>query len=101
MRERRPGEHAAAALRYSETDDVPVITASGLGKIAELIESIAEENDIPVIRDAVTAHILVGQKSGNIPEHIFPAVAEILAYCYRTDKRFAEKMSKRVEKARE
>lgn len=98
MHERKTVEKAAAAVRYSESDDVPVITASGRGRFAEIIERVAEEHDIPVIRDAVTAQILVGQKTGNIPEKIFPAVAEILAYCYRIDKRFADKMNKRVEK---
>jgi flagellar biosynthesis protein len=98
MHERKPREKIAAALRYSEEDDVPVITASGRGVMAGIIERIAREKDIPIIRDAITAQILAGQKTGNIPEKIFPAVAEILAYCYRIDKRFSDKMNKRVEK---
>jgi flagellar biosynthesis protein len=89
----------AAAIRYAEGDDVPVIAAAAKGELAEKLEAIAREYSIPVIKDGVLAGILVQEGEGAVPEKLFPAVAEIIAYCYRIDAKFAEKMNRRLGKA--
>jgi flagellar biosynthesis protein len=89
----------AAAIRYAEGDDVPIIAAAARGELAEKLEKIAREHSIPVIKDGVLAGILVQEGEGVVPEKLFPAVAEIIAYCYRIDAQFAEKMNRRIGKA--
>jgi type III secretion system FlhB-like substrate exporter len=91
----------AVAIRYSEGDDVPVIAAAAKGELAEKLETIAREHSIPVVRDGVLAGILVQEGEGDIPEKLFPAVAEIIAFCYHIDAAFAEKMNRRIGKAKQ
>jgi flagellar biosynthetic protein FlhB len=78
--------HLAVALAYDRTEmDAPKLVAKGAGHIAERIKKIAAENDIPVIEDKPLARILfksieIGQV---IPDELYRAIAEILAYVYR------------------
>ncbi len=86
----------AIALRY-EPDRMlaPVVVAKGARIIANRIREVAVENDVPIVQKPDLARTLyrtveVGQP---VPEPLFRAVAEVLAYVYQIDRR--------VEKARE
>lgn len=78
--------HIAVALRYDQKKmGAPKVVAKGAEKIAERIKEIAVEHNIPVVEDKFLARTLyktvdVGEE---IPEKLFQAVAEILAYIYR------------------
>jgi len=77
----------AVALKYNAKDDIaPKVTSVGAGGIAEKIIKLAIENNIPIYKDPA----LVRQLSRinyleEIPDELFPAVAEILAFIYTID----------------
>jgi flagellar biosynthesis protein len=77
----------ASALRY-EGKDAPRVVASGRGLIAERILKAAREAGIPVREDAALAEALSKLELGReIPEELYQAVAETLAWAYRLDVR--------------
>lgn len=82
--------HYAVALEYRpETMVAPVVVAKGRNLIAEKIKQIARWNEIPIIENPPLAQALykateVGQA---IPPKLYVAVAEILAFLYRTKAR--------------
>jgi flagellar biosynthetic protein FlhB len=78
--------HLAIAIAYDRGEmEAPIIVAKGAGLIAEKIKAVAKENDIPVVEDKPLARILfktidIGRA---IPEELYKAIAEILAYVYK------------------
>jgi type III secretion system FlhB-like substrate exporter len=69
----------AVALRYDESDEAPVVVASGEGVIAAAIERAAAECDVPVVRDVPLAQALGELAVGTaIPEALYEAVAAVL-----------------------
>ena len=77
--------HYAAALSYDGTKPAPVLVAKGQGYVALQIRKIAEENDVAIVPDpplarALHASVEIGHM---IPEEMFAAVAQVLAYVYR------------------
>lgn len=79
----------AVALNYdNQTMAAPKVIAKGAGFIAHRIKEIARENNIPIVEDKPLAQALfkeVGLED-TIPENLFQAVAEILAYVYSLKK---------------
>jgi len=79
------------ALEY--TGGLPRIIAVAQGRLLKKLLEIAEKNRIPIYKDedlaGILSHLPVGSE---IPEDLFRAVAEVLAYCYRVNKRFKDKM---------
>ncbi|MCX7828441.1 MAG: flagellar biosynthesis protein FlhB [Thermanaerothrix sp.] len=78
--------HVAVALNYDrKVSDAPVLLAKGQGLIAERIKEIARENRVPVVQNpplarAVYSQVEIGEE---IPEGLYKAVAEVLAFVYR------------------
>lgn len=76
----------AVALKYDRgTMDAPLVLAKGERLIAQKIKELAREHDIPVVEDKPLARTLfklcdVGQV---VPDTLYRAVAELLAYVYR------------------
>lgn len=75
----------AVALRYQPNAlAAPKVTAKGKGDIAAKILELADRHGIPVRRDGDLLQLLalcdVGEE---IPEEMYAAVAEVLAYLYR------------------
>ncbi|MGO9751594.1 MAG: EscU/YscU/HrcU family type III secretion system export apparatus switch protein [Solirubrobacteraceae bacterium] len=76
----------AAALRYDSGDNAPRITASGSGYVAARIVEVARELGIPVKSDPALAKALALLDLGSeVPEEMYRAVAEALAWAYRLD----------------
>ncbi len=78
--------HIAVALRYDpEAADAPVVVAMGQRKLAERIKRIAHESGVPVVENRPVARALFGlSRVGEpIPQALYVAVAEILAFVYR------------------
>ncbi len=82
--------HLAIALKYdSEKMEAPMIIAKGAGVIADRIKKIAKKHSIPVIENKPLAQGLyklveVGQV---VPESLYKAVAEVLAYVYKLKRK--------------
>lgn len=81
--------HFAVALKYDGTRPAPECVAKGQDLIALQIRRLAEEHGVPVIEDRPLARSLhaameIGQL---VPEELFQAVAQVLAYVYRVAKR--------------
>lgn len=83
--------HFAVALKYDGTKPAPECIAKGQDLIALQIRRVAEEHGVPVIEDrplarSLHASVEVGQL---IPEQLYQAVAQVLAYVYRVARRRA------------
>lgn len=77
--------HYAIALRYDKDKyDAPFVLAKGVDLIAQNIKKIGKEKEVPIVENKPLARSLydsveIGQI---IPEELFQAVAEVLAYIY-------------------
>jgi len=80
----------AIALRYeSATMEAPLVVAKGAGVIAGRIREIAAENGVPLVENKPLAQALYKTVAinGPIPENLFQAVAEVLAYVFNARKK--------------
>jgi len=78
--------HYAVALRYSATEmGAPIVVAKGTELVASRIRDIAGDNDVPVLSAPPLARALYFSTELNeaIPEGLYRAVAQILAYVYQ------------------
>ena len=81
--------HLAVALKYDrKTMKAPKVVAKGARYNALLIREIAEKNGVPMVENKPLAQMLYkfGRVGKEIPFQLFSAVAEILAYVYRTNR---------------
>lgn len=78
--------HLSVAIKYERNKDIaPTVIAKGSGYVALKIREIAKESKVPIMEDKPLAQTLfktvdIGE---TIPETLYRAVAEILAYVYR------------------
>lgn len=74
----------AAALKYNRGDAAaPKMVAKGRGKIAEKIVEIAKAHNIPIREDRELVEFLSTlDLYQEIPQELYKAVAEILAFIY-------------------
>jgi flagellar biosynthetic protein FlhB len=81
--------HFAVALRYEKGETTaPMVVAKGQDFIAQQIKRIAKEANVPVVENVQLARKLykdveIGRE---IPPNLYKAVAEVLAFVYRTYK---------------
>jgi flagellar biosynthetic protein FlhB len=78
--------HFAVALKYeAETAGAPKVVAKGMDLVAQKIKEVAKENGVPLHEDVELARSLykLCNIGDEIPEHLFKAVAQILAYIYK------------------
>ncbi len=81
--------HYAIALKYDlQKDSAPRVLAKGTDEVAKRIKEIAVENNIPLHEDRELARTLYKfcEVGDQIPEKLFKAVAQILAYVYQLRK---------------
>jgi len=77
----------AVAIKYdTEVAPAPVVVAMGQRKLAQRIRDLALRSDVPVIENRPVARALLatGKIGRAIPPALYAAVAEILAFVYRT-----------------
>jgi flagellar biosynthesis protein FlhB len=81
--------HYAVALVYDGTKPAPEVIAKGQDLVAAQIRKVAAENDVPVISDPPLARSLHGtvEVGHQVPEELFAAVAQLLAFVYRVANR--------------
>jgi flagellar biosynthetic protein FlhB len=77
--------HFSVALKYESGKLAPEVVAKGQDLIALRIREIAREHGVPIVPDPPLARALhknveVGR---GIPEDLYAAVAQVLAYVYR------------------
>jgi len=82
----------AAALRY-QGGGSPRVTAAGRGLIAERILEEAKNAGVPIREDKALAEALAGLELGaEVPEDLWVAVAQALAWAYRLDLRSPKRL---------
>ena len=78
--------HYAIALRYDQARmDAPVVVAKGADLVAAKIREIANANDIAIVSSPVLARAIYFTTEINkmIPESLYLAVAQVLAYVFQ------------------
>lgn len=81
---------SAIALHYDEVN-APRVTAKGSGSLAEEIIKLAEEHGIPLKQDEELTRLLSDiPLDDEIPEVLYRAVAEVIAFAYVVTGRFPE-----------
>jgi flagellar biosynthetic protein FlhB len=80
--------HYAVALRYEAGGAAPVVVAKGQDHVAAVIRKIARKARVPVLENKTLARALYRQVDVGslVPESLYQAVAEVLAYVYRLRK---------------
>ena len=81
----------AVALRYDKASSTaPKVTATGQGEVARRIIEAAQKAGVDIVQDPdlleVLGRVPIGEE---IPPELFQAVAEILAFIYRINGRYA------------
>jgi flagellar biosynthetic protein FlhB len=82
--------HYAVAIKYDETKHhAPVVVAKGVDNIAIQIKKVARENGVHVMESPPLARALYKDVEIDhpVPEALFAAVAEVLAYVYKMGKK--------------
>lgn len=89
MEEKERVRRKAVALRYDEEQEgAPKIVAKGAGYLAERILELAREHGLHVHEDPDLVALLSKlDMNTEIPENLFTAVAEVLAFVYRLNER--------------
>ncbi|MBI5093696.1 MAG: flagellar biosynthesis protein FlhB [Candidatus Hydrogenedentes bacterium] len=88
----------AVALRYNMSEmAAPVVIAKGARLLAQRIRELAVLHDVPIVEKPELARALYRsiEVGRTIPEDLFRAVAEVLAFVYQIDRR-AEKIRERA-----
>ena len=81
--------HYAVALKYEESKRAPFVVAKGMDHIAQQIKKIARENGVHIYQNPPLARALYKdvEIDKQIPEELFAAVAEVLAFVYKMNKK--------------
>jgi flagellar biosynthetic protein FlhB len=79
--------HFSVALAYQAGMQAPKVVAKGRGEIALKIRQIAAENRVPTLEAPPLARALYrwAEVDDEIPNRLYAAVAEVLAYIYQLD----------------
>ena len=78
--------HYAVAIKYdAQKSHAPIVVAKGVDHIAQQIKKIARESNVHIVQNPPLARSLYAEVELEkaIPETLFAAVAEILAYVYK------------------
>jgi flagellar biosynthesis protein len=76
----------AAAIKYQKGYDVPIVTAAGIGYIADKILQKAEESKVAIVQNDELANLLLNVDVGSeIPIELYDAIAKVIAYVMDID----------------
>lgn len=88
-------EKAVAILYDSQKSSSPRVVASGQGEVARRIIETAKEAGVHIQEDANLVELLSKINLGDeIPTELYQTVAEVLAFVYKVNDKFKEKMVK-------
>lgn len=94
--------HYAVALKYERgLDKAPIVLAKGENQFARRIKALAAENGVPMVENKPVARMLyaLGRVDEAIPSELYQAVAEILAFVYRTHRYYFFRLKARRAEA--
>jgi flagellar biosynthesis protein len=75
-----------AAIKYEKGYDVPIVTAAGIGHIADKILQKAEESKVAIVQNDELANLLLNVDVGSeIPIELYDAIAKVIAYVMDID----------------
>jgi flagellar biosynthetic protein FlhB len=77
--------HFAVAIKYEQgTSNAPIVIAKGIDFLAQQIKEVARESDVPIVENPPLARAIYfsTEIEQEIPEKLFKAVAQVLAYVY-------------------
>ena len=82
----------SVALKYEPSkDNAPRVTAKGAGLIAERIIELAVKEGIPIKEDPdLIGALMQLDFQEEIPPELFKAVAEVLAFAYRLNRKMMD-----------
>ncbi len=81
--------HFAVALKYQSGMSAPIVIAKGQDLVAQKIKEIARESKVPIVENKPLARALFAavEIGAAIPQELYKAVAEVLAYVYRLKRK--------------
>ncbi len=83
--------HQTAVALHYDWQGAPRLTAKGTGVIADSILELAREHGVPIHEDPTLVSVLSQISLGEeIPEDLYLAIAEILAFVYRLAEKAPE-----------
>jgi flagellar biosynthesis protein FlhB len=86
----------AVALEYDSSLTAPLVVAKGEGALARRLEEVAREHGIPVVRSLELAERLFVIDTGTfIPEPFYKAVAEVLAFVWRSSDALSDSSNRK------
>lgn len=94
--------HIAVAIKYDrEKTQAPQVVAKGMRVHAERIKELAKEYGVPILRNVPLAQALYKlDVDEEIPEELYEAVAEVLAFVYKLKEQAeARQSAQRAERA--
>ena len=79
----------AVALKYDmERDRAPRVVAKGKGHVAQNILAAGQKSAVPVYQNKTLVNMLMALEiDREIPPELYKAIAEVMAYVYRMDKK--------------
>ncbi len=79
----------AVALQYNQgSADAPTVVAKGKGRLAEQMIELARKNNVPIREDRNLVQVLsLLNLDQEIPPEAYQAVAAILAFIYRLNRK--------------
>jgi len=82
-------DHFAVALKYEPEKSAPIVVAKGKNFVAQQIKKIARENDVIIYPNPPLARSLYAQVEidKQIPDELFTAVAEVLAFVHKMNRK--------------
>ncbi|MDN3378181.1 MULTISPECIES: flagellar biosynthesis protein FlhB [unclassified Pseudoalteromonas] len=89
--------HYSVALKYdTERAGAPIVLAKGVDEMAMQIRKIAKGNEVPLVESPMLTRALyhTAEVGDQIPDQLFTAVAQVLAYVFQL-KRFQKGRGKR------
>ena len=77
--------HFAVAMSYKPGMAAPIVVAKGQDHVAQRIKEIAREHKVPIVENKPLARALFAavEIGDSIPQELYKAVAEVLAYVYK------------------
>jgi len=92
MTDRNPSPPPLAVALHYDGESAPTVTAKGAGDIAEQIRAIAREHGVPLQDNPELTRLLFRLELGeSIPEALYLAVAEVIAFAYHLKGKLPEK----------
>lgn len=76
----------ATAIRYENGYDAPIVTAAGMGYIADEIVKTARESKVAIVQNEELSNLLTNVDIGSeIPLELYDAIAKVIAYVMDID----------------